>query len=192
MTNPLNDSMLLLTSPRGLRFAVVSEPRVLGRSPTSDFVVDCNSVSRSHAKLHLHSPLTPGELIVQDLGSLNGTFINKKRVTEGSAKINDWLRFGNVEFCVRDGDYLDEESTISAASNLDASGMDGLSPAQRRVLSALLEGNSEKDVATRLKLSPHTVHNHVREIYARFGVHSRPELMARCLLARPHNEPPVD
>jgi DNA-binding CsgD family transcriptional regulator len=66
--------------------------------------------------------------------------------------------------------------------------MNGLSPAQRRVLAALLEGNSEKDVAARLKLSPHTIHNHVREIYARFGVHSRPELMARCLLSRPQDD----
>jgi DNA-binding CsgD family transcriptional regulator len=31
-------------------------------------------------------------------------------------------------------------------------------------------------------LSPHTIHNHVREIYARFGVHSRAELMAKCYL----------
>lgn len=53
-----------------------------------------------------------------------------------------------------------------------------LSPRRRQVLAALLEGDSEKQVAGRLGLKPATVHEHVAAIYGHFGVSSRAELMA--------------
>lgn len=55
----------------------------------------------------------------------------------------------------------------------------GLPPRLRRVLAHLLQGESEKQVAARLELSPHTVHEYVKQLYRRLGVSSRSELMAR-------------
>lgn len=49
----------------------------------------------------------------------------------------------------------------------------------RQVLAALAEGDSEKQIATQLCISKTTVHGYVRELYQRFGVHSRGELLAR-------------
>jgi DNA-binding CsgD family transcriptional regulator len=43
----------------------------------------------------------------------------------------------------------------------------------------LLEGDSEKQVAYKLKLSPHTVHEYVKNLYAELGVNSRGELLAQ-------------
>jgi DNA-binding NarL/FixJ family response regulator len=57
----------------------------------------------------------------------------------------------------------------------------GLSRRMRQTLEHLLGGDSEKEVATKLKLSPHTVHVHVKNLYKHFQVCSRGELMARCL-----------
>ncbi|MBL8764775.1 MAG: helix-turn-helix transcriptional regulator [Phycisphaerae bacterium] len=51
----------------------------------------------------------------------------------------------------------------------------------REVLDRLLVGDSEKQVAYRLGLSRHTVHEHVKKLYAACGVHSRAELLAACL-----------
>ena len=45
----------------------------------------------------------------------------------------------------------------------------------------LLGGASEKEIADRMGLSAHTVHQYVKSIYRAFGVRSRAELMARCL-----------
>lgn len=56
---------------------------------------------------------------------------------------------------------------------------DGLAPRARQVLRCLLEGDGDKQVAARLGLSRHTVNFYVRQIFAHFGVASRPELMAR-------------
>jgi DNA-binding CsgD family transcriptional regulator len=60
-----------------------------------------------------------------------------------------------------------------------------LSPRLRQTLDCLLEGDSEKQVAARLGLSRHKVHEYVTTLYRRLGVASRAELMARCLRRRP-------
>lgn len=54
-----------------------------------------------------------------------------------------------------------------------------LAPSLRRVLAELLRGCSEKQIARTLRLSPHTVHEHIKKLYRHFDVTSRPELMAR-------------
>src|SRR4051812_38006306 len=56
-----------------------------------------------------------------------------------------------------------------------------LSTRMRDTLQLLLVGDSEKEVAAKLKLSPHTVHIHVKHLYKRLNVCSRAELMAKCL-----------
>jgi DNA-binding CsgD family transcriptional regulator len=56
-----------------------------------------------------------------------------------------------------------------------------LSPRLRQTLECLLEGDGEKQVAARLGLSRHTVHDYVTALYRRLDVSSRPELMALCL-----------
>lgn len=50
-----------------------------------------------------------------------------------------------------------------------------------QVLEALCEGLSEKQVARRLNLSPHTVHGYVKSIYRELGVNSRAELLVAVL-----------
>ena len=55
-----------------------------------------------------------------------------------------------------------------------------LSPRLQEVLISLMEGDSEKQVALRLGISRHTVHDYVKQLHARFGVQSRGELLSRC------------
>jgi DNA-binding NarL/FixJ family response regulator len=50
---------------------------------------------------------------------------------------------------------------------------------ERNVLSLLLTGLQEKEVAQRLDLSEHTVHEYIRALYSHFGVTSRTQLLAR-------------
>src|SRR5262245_26321651 len=56
-----------------------------------------------------------------------------------------------------------------------------LSPRLRQTLACLMEGDSEKQVAGRLGLSPTTVHQYVTALYRRFGVQSRGQLLAHML-----------
>ena len=54
-----------------------------------------------------------------------------------------------------------------------------LSPRMRQTLARLLKGDSEKQIATHLGVSRHTVHVYVKAIYRKFGIASRGELLAR-------------
>lgn len=56
-----------------------------------------------------------------------------------------------------------------------------LPPRLRQVLACLAEGDGEQQVARRLGISAHTVHEHVKRLHRRFGVSTRGELLARAL-----------
>jgi DNA-binding NarL/FixJ family response regulator len=55
-----------------------------------------------------------------------------------------------------------------------------LPPRLRQALTQLLRGASEADIAGELRISPHTVHDYVKQLYSEFGVSSRAELFCRC------------
>jgi DNA-binding CsgD family transcriptional regulator len=54
-----------------------------------------------------------------------------------------------------------------------------LPPRLSQTLSELLVGRSEKEIANRLDLSRHTIHNYVKALHQRFEVSSRGELLAK-------------
>jgi DNA-binding NarL/FixJ family response regulator len=55
---------------------------------------------------------------------------------------------------------------------------DGLSKGLRETLTLLLEGQSEKQVASSLQLGTRTIHDYVTRLYEHFQVTSRAELLA--------------
>jgi DNA-binding CsgD family transcriptional regulator len=54
-----------------------------------------------------------------------------------------------------------------------------LPPRMKQTLDELLSGASEKQIAAKLGISPHTVHNYVKALHQRFEVSSRGELLAK-------------
>jgi DNA-binding CsgD family transcriptional regulator len=54
-----------------------------------------------------------------------------------------------------------------------------LTARERDVLSAVARGSSTAEIAAELFLSPHTVRDHVKAVFEKFGVSSRGELVAR-------------
>lgn len=63
--------------------------------------------------------------------------------------------------------------------------LDRLTKRQREVCKLLVNGHNELEIAKRLGCSKFTVHNHIRAIYERYGVHSRDRLVFT-LLANHH------
>ena len=70
---------------------------------------------------------------------------------------------------------VDRELVQSAAINMH----EQMSPREREILLMLLAGDSEKQIASNICRSVHTVHTFVRQIYRHFNVSSRGELMAQ-------------
>jgi DNA-binding CsgD family transcriptional regulator len=154
----------------------------VGRGRACDFVIKNLSVSREHAEL----TASADAVRIVDLESLNGTFVSNARVKKAEIKPGHAVRFGSVEFHLvgqelandSDSDESTDARPMALGSVAEMAAFTHLSDAQRRVLELLLRGRSEKEVAAKLNLSPHTVHNHVKEIHRRLGVNSRGELMA--------------
>jgi len=71
--------------------------KTVGRAPRADFVVDAPLVSRLHCRLTLQD----NGVLVEDLDSTNGTFVNGSRVRKGLLASGDVLRVGRMEFAVR-------------------------------------------------------------------------------------------
>lgn len=80
----------------------------------------------------------------------------------------------------------DGEAPLIALSHQDEEpeSMRGLTPAERAVALALLEGLSDRTIALARNSSRHTVSKHVTAIYRKLGVSSRVELAYKLSLAR--------
>ena len=67
---------------------------MIGRSPTSDLVLDDPFVSQTHARV-----VPRGQLhFVEDLGSTNGTFVNGREVVEAQLLLDTEVRIGETIF----------------------------------------------------------------------------------------------
>jgi len=71
---------------------------VVGRAVTSDVPIYDPTISRRHAEV----VLTESGVLVTDLGSSNGTFLNGAKITEAEAGANDVVTFGKVAFRVKE------------------------------------------------------------------------------------------
>ena len=71
---------------------------IVGRAVNSDVPIYDPTISRQHAQLSVKD----GGVLVKDLGSSNGTFLNGSKITEAVATPNDVVMFGKVSFYVRE------------------------------------------------------------------------------------------
>jgi len=72
--------------------------KTVGRAPRADFVVDAPLVSRLHCRV---TAAVDGTLLVEDLGSTNGTFVNGERVASREIRHGDRIGVGRVELVAR-------------------------------------------------------------------------------------------
>jgi len=77
------------------KYRLIDGITTIGRSSRSDVVIDSDGISEIHAKI-----IKEGKVFkIIDIGSLNGTFLNSKKITAPKVlKDNDELQFGNLKF----------------------------------------------------------------------------------------------
>jgi pSer/pThr/pTyr-binding forkhead associated (FHA) protein len=71
-------------------FQLQGEKTTVGRSPDCDIFLDDVTVSRRHAVISDQG----GKFVIEDLGSLNGTFLNRHRIEQAPLSDDDEVQIG--------------------------------------------------------------------------------------------------
>jgi len=93
-------SVAVEKGPKELRGVniTVKGPVTIGRSPGADIVIGAEYVSSRHARFNLMGQ----NLFIEDMGSLNGTAVNGRYITEPTSLRNgDKVTIGDVTMRVR-------------------------------------------------------------------------------------------
>ncbi|MGH9206937.1 MAG: FHA domain-containing protein [Acidimicrobiales bacterium] len=77
----------------GARFALDAAITKAGRHPESDIFLDDITVSRRHAEFVTSDQVTT----IRDVGSLNGTYVNRERIEEARLSSGDEVQIGKFK-----------------------------------------------------------------------------------------------
>ena len=98
-----------LIDPTGRSHGLTNDTTVIGRIAENDIVVTSKRVSREHAQVRRDG----WRLILEDLGSTNGTFLNGRRLTDGQQlRDGDQIKIGDVAFTFYDPDVTHQDSPL--------------------------------------------------------------------------------
>ena len=90
----------------GSRFLLDQPSTSAGRHPDSDIFLDDVTVSRRHAEFRLES----GEFQVVDVGSLNGTYVNREPVDSAVLANGDEVQIGKFRLVFLTGPKTDDNA----------------------------------------------------------------------------------
>lgn len=166
-------------------YELTNGSHVIGRGRTCDLIIREPTLSRRHARIGVNNQ----ELVLEDLESKNGTFVNDVQVSRLPLSPQSIIRLGEVRlYLSQTAEDFHRESAEETKSRKKPVGkpiaglpLNNLSPVQREVFDLLVAGCDESTVAERTNRSFHTIHNHVQAIFRKLGVHSRTELLSLVL-----------
>ena len=78
----------------GARHALGNTVTRAGRHPESDIFLDDITVSRRHAEIERQED---GKVVIRDVGSLNGTYVNRERIEEQTLSGGDEVQIGKFK-----------------------------------------------------------------------------------------------
>ena len=83
----------------GSKFFLDADATSVGRHPNSDIFLDDITVSRQHAEIRRGN----GSFHLHDVGSLNGTYVNRERVEETHLRSGDEIQIGKFKLVFLSG-----------------------------------------------------------------------------------------
>jgi pSer/pThr/pTyr-binding forkhead associated (FHA) protein len=104
-------------------FSLTRDLTIIGRREDADFRIPLSDVSRKHSRLIKDG----NQLIIEDLGSANGTWHNGVRVHDAELQPGDHLQIGPVQFIVQIDGVPDEAELNNAPGVTNGAATDGFS-----------------------------------------------------------------
>ncbi len=95
----------------GARFLLDAERTVAGRSPSADIFLDDVTVSRKHAEFVRELD----DFVVRDVGSLNGTYVNRNRIDSVVLNAGDEVQIGKYRMTFHPSPARDHQRQDDAA-----------------------------------------------------------------------------
>jgi hypothetical protein len=77
----------------GMRYVLAAPLTTAGRHPRSDIFLDDITVSRRHVEVSR----SPAGYVLRDVGSLNGTYVNRERIDEATLTDGDEVQIGKFK-----------------------------------------------------------------------------------------------
>lgn len=116
------DAALVLFGKNGRRksISIKTGMTILGRRPDCQVRIPLSIISRKHCRISNKDD----RLIIQDLGSANGTFVNDQQITESEIKAGDQIKIGPMNFVIQvDGqpDNISQPDDDSSDNELSGS-----------------------------------------------------------------------
>lgn len=94
-------ALVVSKGPRaGMTFVLVKPNTQVGRHPDSDIFLDDVTVSRHHCRLSWGKE----QLVIEDSGSTNGTYVNSVRIDRAALQPGDEVLIGRFHLIVAQGD----------------------------------------------------------------------------------------
>jgi pSer/pThr/pTyr-binding forkhead associated (FHA) protein len=111
-----------LEEVRPKQFDITTKPLALkiGKLNTAELFIDDDSASRIHAIIEVKSS---DDVDIIDLGSLNGTFVNDRKITKTKLKNGDTIMIGGTRLVmsiITDGEVVTEEVPKTKPPEVDA------------------------------------------------------------------------
>ncbi len=104
---------------KGKRFDLRGEGITLGRDGSNRIQLNDSEVSRRHAEVRR----TPEGIVLEDLASSNGTFVNLEKIDSRLLKNGDRVQIGRTLFLFTDAD---DRSSVSLAHDVDIVGLSNI------------------------------------------------------------------
>jgi DNA-binding CsgD family transcriptional regulator len=137
-------------------------------------LIDDDQWFSSELHQHFYRPAGVGEFLSSIYPLGNGAFSSMMFIRSPGRPPFTPRDMCLVHLITEEIDWLHREgSDVPAGDRVNE-----LSPRQRQVLVRVMSGDGVKQIAQVLSLSPHTVNDHLKDIYRRFGVGGRAELLA--------------
>lgn len=172
----MHPTLIFIHGPLAGKRVIIDGEKTLGRATGNDVELPDPLVSRTHAIILERG----GSLVLEDLGSNNGTYVNDERIHQiRRLRHGDRLGIGSSKVLFEDPRQALEDATQVA----DAAAFAGVAFTQRQlqVLNLMARGLSNKEIGARLYVSERTAKAYVSSIFEKLGVNKRAAAVAEAM-----------
>jgi DNA-binding CsgD family transcriptional regulator len=172
---------------------VVGPEFVIGRGPACHLVLETDLVSRRHARLAEHED----GLVIEDLRSMNGVFVNERRIVEPTLLGHgDTIAIGTETLEIVDIFLVPRAARPTRPQPIqfqrDTDGpelvttttrLELLTDREREVFELIALGHTQREIGEQLHVSVKTIESYRARIVQKLGCRTRAELVAYAINA---------